>query len=78
LKSPVITYDAEANALYIRFSQDEIAETLELSRSAYLDVDTEGAPIGFEILHADPELGADVAALPEGSVLSDVLKPTTA
>lgn len=78
MTSPILTYDAEANALYIRFSDHAVVDTLELSRSTYLDVDADGVPIGFEILHADPDLLADVSSLPQGSSLRDVLNRNAA
>ena len=78
MPSPTLTYDAEANALYLRLSNHDVAETLELSRSTYLDVDADGAPVGFEILHADPELLAGVSSPPEETLLRDVVKRGTA
>lgn len=76
--SPTLTYDPEANALYLRLSDHEVAETLELSRSAYLDVDAEGAPVGFKILHADPDLLAGVSPPPEETLLRDVVRRSRA
>jgi uncharacterized protein YuzE len=63
---------------YLRLSDHDVAETLELSRSTYLDVDADGAPVGFEILHADPELLGGVSSPPEGTLLRDVLRRDTA
>ena len=78
MNAPTLTYDAEANALYLRLSDHDVAQTLELSRSTYLDVDAEGAPVGFEILHADPNLLAGVSSPPEETSLRDVLERDTA
>jgi len=74
MTSPFMSFDPEANALYIRFSDEEVAETLELSRTAYLDVDADGYPVGFEILHAAPAMLAAMQALPDGATLRDVLE----
>lgn len=56
MNSPQMTYDPEANAVYLRFSDNEIAETLELSESVYVDVDSDGVPVGLEVLDATAEL----------------------
>ena len=78
MTEPRLSYDPDANALYVRLSKNDVAETLELSRSAYLDVDAEGVPVGFEILNADPRLLAGLPKLPEGTTLTDVLRRNAA
>lgn len=78
MTSPRLTYDPQANAVYIRLSDNTVSETLELSVSTYVDVDEAGSPVGFEILHADPELLAGISANPEGVTLRDLLKPNAA
>ena len=65
MTEPRLSYDPEANALFLRLSENEVAETLELSHSAYLDVDAEGTPVGFEILNADPLLLVGLPHLPK-------------
>ncbi len=74
MTSPTLTYDREANALYIRFSNHEIAETIELSESVYVDMDTSGEPIGFEILHAEQSRFESIPALPDSAALRDLVK----
>jgi len=78
MTDPRLSYDPEANALYLRLTENEVAETLELSRSTYLDVDADGAPVGFEILNADPTLLEGLPNLPDGTSLIDVLKRNAA
>jgi uncharacterized protein YuzE len=78
MTEPRLSYDPQARALYLRLSENDVAETLELSRSAYLDVDAEGTPVSFEILNADPSLLAGLANLPEGTTLIDVLRRNAA
>lgn len=78
MTNPTLTYDRDANALYIRFSTNEIAETVALSDAVYIDVDAEGEPVGFEILNAASADLADLPALPETGMLSDLLKPRAA
>ncbi len=70
-----ITCDPDARALYIQLADAEVRETVELAEGVYLDVDKDGQPVGFEILHADTTLLASVPALPDRATLSDLLKP---
>jgi uncharacterized protein YuzE len=78
MKSPKITYDPEANALYLRFSDSEIAETLELSESVYVDLDADGVPVGLEVLDATAEILADLPPLPNEAALKDLMHPSAA
>ncbi len=78
MTSPTLTYDRDANALYIRFSTNPIEETVSLSDSVYLDVDADGKPVGFEILNAASADLADLPVLPETAMLRDLLKPRAA
>jgi len=75
---PTLTYDPDANAVYIRFSDHEIAETVELSDNAYIDLDADGDPVGFEILNADATSLAMVPTLPDTASLRDLMKPPAA
>jgi uncharacterized protein YuzE len=74
MTDPRLSHDPEANALELRLSENDVAETLELSRSVYLDVDAEGAPVGFDILNADPSLLAGLPHMPEGTSLVEILR----
>jgi uncharacterized protein YuzE len=65
MTSPTLSYDPDANALYIRFSNEEIAETVEFSETVYVDADSEGNPVVFEILDASSAWLANMPALPE-------------
>lgn len=75
MTSPTLAYDRDANALYIRFSTNVIEETVELSDSVYVDVDANGEPVGFEILHAASTELASIPSLPETAALTDLLNP---
>ena len=61
-----VRYDSEANALYIRFREGKIAESDELRDDVIIDYDSEGKPIGVEILDASgiladkPEIVVDL------------------
>lgn len=74
MTSPTLSYDREANALYIRFSKASVAETVELSESVYVDLDEDGDPIGFEVLHAEPDLLASIPTLPNTAAFRDLVK----
>lgn len=45
-----ITYDKEADALYIKFSDNKITESEEKEDSIVLDYDNENNIVGIEIL----------------------------
>jgi uncharacterized protein YuzE len=76
MTSPTLTYDREAYALYIRFSSAPVAETVELSESVYVDLDQDGEPVGFEVLHAEPALLAGIPSIPDTAAFRDLIKPS--
>lgn len=72
MMTSTLTYDREAKALYICFSTITIAETVELSETVYVDLDGDGEPVGFEVLHAaSPDLGG-IPAMPDTAALRDL------
>jgi uncharacterized protein YuzE len=73
MKSPIVTYDPKVKALYLKFSETEIAETLELSSTVYVDIDTHGQLVGFEILNADSSLTASLPSVPDSTKLRALL-----
>jgi uncharacterized protein YuzE len=59
-----VNFDREANALYIRFSDDKIEETSEVRPGVMLDYDAKGRIVGLEILNASEALsGPDMNRL---------------
>lgn len=74
MTSPTLTYDPEANAIYLRFSDEEIAETVELSDTVYVDIDADGNPVGFEVLDANSAWLASMPALPDSAALKDLIR----
>jgi uncharacterized protein YuzE len=54
-----VTYDAEANAAYIRFSPEKVQESEEVSAGIVLDYDAEGRIVGMEVLDARAHLSPD-------------------
>jgi uncharacterized protein YuzE len=52
-----ITYDPQADALYIELQPGDVDDTIEITPYIYVDVDANGFPLGFEILFAKKMLG---------------------
>ena len=50
------SYDPEANALYVKFSDDKIERTEELKPGIILDFDSRGHVVGIEMLDAKQQL----------------------
>jgi len=47
-----VRYDPEADAVYIRFREGEIAESDEIKEGVIIDYDSEGKPLAIELLDA--------------------------
>jgi uncharacterized protein YuzE len=47
-----IDYDPHADALYILLREGAIDQTLEVGQHVYVDVDSDGIPLGLELLFA--------------------------
>jgi uncharacterized protein YuzE len=56
-KEMQIDYDPEADAIYVHLRDGEVDDTLEAGRYVFVDVDSEGMPLGLEILFAGRTLG---------------------
>lgn len=52
-----IDYDPEADAIYVRLRDGVVDDTLEAGKTIFVDVDSEGLPLGLEILFAGRVLG---------------------
>jgi uncharacterized protein YuzE len=52
------TYDAEADALYVRFADSPVIESEEVAEGVVLDFDAEGKIVGFEFLDARKHIAA--------------------
>lgn len=55
-----ITYDEEADALYIKFSDNSIVDSEETEKNVVLDYDNENNIVGIEILHFVEKYKKDV------------------
>ena len=51
-------YDAEADALYVRFAEAPIIESEEVSDGVILDFDAEGRIVAIELLDASKQVAA--------------------
>lgn len=58
-------YDAEADALYVRFADAEVTESEEVRPGVVFDFDNEGRIVAIEVLDASQHLpaGADLSSL---------------
>ncbi len=52
-------YDPKADAAYLRFSEQPVVESEEVSEGVVLDFDAEGRMVGMEVLSARKHLPAD-------------------
>jgi len=55
-----VSYDADANAAYIRLSGAKVMESEEVSPGVVFDFDTEGHIVGIELLDAKKQLSHDL------------------
>jgi len=58
--TPIVTYDAEVDAAYIRFSSQKVRESEEVAQGIVLDYDETGRIVGMEVLGAKRHLPSDV------------------
>ncbi len=58
-------YDAENDALYVRFSDDDVVDTEEMRPGIMIDLDVDGRIIAIELLDASEHLapGADLTKM---------------
>ena len=64
-------YDKEADAIYIRLSEEPYAYGEELDPQRRIDYATNGNPVGVELLCASS--GVDLRNLPAQEVIADLL-----
>lgn len=67
-----VSLDSEADAAYIALSDAPVDETVELSDSVFVDVDTMGVVVGIEVLGLGTNIPFD--KLRDHHVHSDVIK----
>ena len=59
---PEVNYDEAANAAYIRFSSEDVADSSEVSPGIVFDYDGSGKIVGMELLDAKKQLPASLLA----------------
>jgi uncharacterized protein YuzE len=60
MTTPIVTYDPDADAAYIRFSPEAVQDSEEVSDGIVLDYDAEGRIVGMEVLDARAHLSPDL------------------
>ncbi|MBB5049047.1 uncharacterized protein YuzE [Rhodopseudomonas rhenobacensis] len=58
--SPIVKYQAEDNAAYIRLSSGPVLESAEVAPNVIFDYDAEGRIVGIELLDARAQLSAEL------------------
>ena len=46
-----LTYSPDHGLLYVAFGEGDVADTIEVEESVYLDVSADGRPLGIEFLN---------------------------
>ncbi len=54
-----ITFDKEADAVYIEFSSEEFASNKKIDSNTIIDLDKEGKIIGIELLNVSKRISKD-------------------
>lgn len=54
-----ITFDKEADAIYIEFSSEELAENKKIDDETIIDLDKDGQIIGIELLNVSKRLSKE-------------------
>ncbi|MCP9627647.1 DUF2283 domain-containing protein [Rhodopseudomonas palustris] len=58
--SPIVKYQPEDNAAYIRLSGGDILESAEVAPNVIFDYDADGRIVGIELLDARAQLAAEL------------------
>jgi uncharacterized protein YuzE len=58
-----VSFDRETDALYVRFSDDAVAETAEVRPGVMFDYAVDGRIVGLEILDASRTVASDMKKL---------------
>lgn len=74
MTEPRLTWDMDADAIYVQFSEEEVASTIALSDTVYIDVDHAGNPVGMEVLRIDSSIFATLKDLPDTATLRDLIR----
>jgi Protein of unknown function (DUF2283). len=67
-----LTYDEQADAVYVQFRRSAVTRTEELSDSVTVDYDAAGQPLGVEFLNVS--LGIDLDQVPHRAQVAKLLE----
>lgn len=67
-----LTYDEQADAVYVQFRRSTVTRTEELSDGVAVDYDAEGRPLGVEFLNVS--LGIDLDQVPRRAQVAKLLE----
>lgn len=67
-----LTYDEQADAVYVQFRRSTVTRTEELSDSVAVDYDAEGRPLGVEFLNVS--FGIDLDQVPRRAQVAKLLE----
>ena len=67
-----LTYDEQADAVYVQFRRSTVTRTDELSDSVAVDYDAAGQPLGVEFLNVS--LGIDLDQVPHRPQVAKLLE----
>ena len=71
-----ITYDPEANAIYIQLREVEPVDSKDIEEGVTADLDATGHVVGIEILDARERLGVESADSISLEVIAPILRKT--
>jgi uncharacterized protein YuzE len=71
-----VTYDPEADAIYIELRRGEPVDTRDLEEGVTVDLDANGRVIGLEVLDVRERLGVESAESISLEVLTSTLRKT--
>jgi uncharacterized protein YuzE len=72
LANPEVRYDDEADVLYVRLSEEDVAETIALSDLHLLDRDASGGVVGIEFI--SPGDGIDLSGAPLRATIEKAIR----
>jgi uncharacterized protein YuzE len=74
MKYPYVTYDEDADALYVCLSDAEVAETRNLGDLRLIDYSADGAVVGVEFISVSQ--GVDLDGVPFGPTVAAAIGDT--
>ena len=72
MSKPIVRYDAEADAVYVRLNDGRYERTEELDDCRNIDYDADGRAIGVEFLYVS--MGVDLSDVPQAAAVAEALR----